>query len=188
MSTDQPSNLFPWALDAADLALLADYLQATRPGVAVEFGSGKTTPVLRRYAGHTLSLEHLPQWGEKTEQLCASQRENWFKRLRDREKRSAELRVVDIGEITSPVGPLPVYETTLPHQIDFALIDGPPKTIGRQGAMFQLYPSLLASSVVWLDDVNRPEETEILAFWQQHFPLSVHLISERIAEIRIVTQ
>lgn len=52
--------------------------------------------------------------------------------------------------------------------------------------MVQLFNSLTKDSVVWLDDVNRPEETEILAVWQQHFPLEVELMSDRIAQIRVV--
>lgn len=187
MSPQQHPNAFPWALNDEGLALLTCHLQTTRPNVALEFGSGKTTPIFRRFAGHTLSLEHLPEWGEKTAKLCEADRPNWWQRLTRPSQRTAELRIVSIGSIETPIGPLPVYDTTLPAAVDFALIDGPPKSIGRRGVMFQLFPSLTAQSVVWLDDVNRPEETEILALWEEHFPLTVKPISDRIAQIQIVS-
>jgi len=187
MPTDPKPNTFPWALDDEGLALLTRHLESTRPQIAVEFGSGKTTPILRSYASHTVSLEHLPEWGEKTEELCRLQRGSWLQQLFRRNRTSAELRIVEIGSIPTPVGPLAVYDTTLPDRVDFALVDGPPKSIGRRGVMFQLFASLTPESVVWLDDVNRPEETEILALWQEHFPLQVRPISDRIAEIRIIS-
>lgn len=80
-----------------------------------------------------------------------------------------------------------MYDATLPTRVDFALIDGPPKSIGRLGAMFQLFPSLNNDAIVWLDDVNRPEEIAVLDVWQQHFPLEVELVSERIAQIRVAS-
>jgi hypothetical protein len=187
MPTGRPADPFPWALNDEGLALLTNHLAAMRPDVAVEFGSGKTTPILRAYANYALSLEHLSEWAEKTEQLCRQKRGlNWRDRF-GKKRKTAELRVVTIGSQESPVGPLAVYDTQLPTQVDFALIDGPPKSIGRAGVMFQLFPSLTTDSVVWLDDMNRPEETEILALWQTYFPLDVRLLSERIAEIRVIS-
>jgi len=186
MPPEKTPNAFPWALDDEGLALLTRHLELTRPQVAVEFGSGKTTPIFRKYALHTVSLEHLADWAEKTEALCRSQRRLHWRNLVRRNRTSGELRVVNIGAIETPIGPLSVYDTQLPARVDFALIDGPPKSVGRSGVMFQLFPSLTSDSVVWLDDVNRPEEREILALWQEHFPLQVRMLSDRIAEIRIM--
>lgn len=187
MPKEPRANDFPWAIDEDGLGLLANHLRTTRPDVALEFGSGKSTPILRRYAAHTVSLEHLATWGAKTEELCRVERGRSWRNLFKRSRQTAELRLVEIGSISSPVGPLAVYDTPMPARVDFALIDGPPKSIGRGGVMFQLFPALTAESVVWLDDVNRPEETEILALWQKHFPLQVRPVSDRIAEIRILT-
>lgn len=187
MAKQHPTHSFPWALDDDGLALLAAHLDAMRPPVAVEFGSGKTTPLLRRYAGHTVSLEHLPEWAEKTKLLCREQRPRWWRRLGRSARNTGDLQLVDIVSIDTPVGRLPVYDATLPARVDFALIDGPPKSIGRLGAMFQLFPSLNNDAIVWLDDVNRPEEIAVLDVWQQHFPLEVELVSERIAQIRVAS-
>lgn len=162
---------FPWALNEDGLVLLDRRLAELRPRVAVEFGSGRSTPILRKYSGQTLSVEHLPEWAAKSEALCVGL--------------TGEIRIAEIGEIQTPAGPMPAYDTTLPDEVDFALIDGPPGVIGRGGVMFHLFDSLTSDSVVWLDDVDRNEERRILAMWREWFPIRVSEVSDRIAEIRV---
>ena len=51
---------------------------------------------------------------------------------------TGELRLCPLTEVDTPLGPLPFYATTLPDQIGFVLIDGPPGAIGRAGTLFAL--------------------------------------------------
>lgn len=163
---------FPWALNDGGLDLLDRRLRQLRPRVAVEFGSGKSTPILRKHSGHVLSLEHLPEWAEKAERLCV--------------EGNGEIRIAELGEIESPAGPLPVYRTELPEVVDFALIDGPPGVIGRGGTLFHLFGSLTSGSVVWLDDMDREGEQEILAMWMRWLPIRASEVNSHVTEIRVV--
>lgn len=153
-----------WALDPPSLRLLARRLDRLRPTLAVEAGSGKSTDVFARYAGHTISLEHHPTFAIETLQR--------FKRVTP-----VELRRCPIVPTETPGGIFPWYATTLPDGIEFALIDGPPgHAYGRQGAGFAILPHLADGGEVWLDDANREHEQACLALWGEHFDLTVEAV------------
>lgn len=159
-----------WVMSDADLAMLDERLAVIRPQLAVECGSGASTRLLRTHAGRVISLEHLERWAVDTEQHCA-------------DVAPGELVVASIVQVDTPAGPLPFYDVDLPYGIDFALIDGPPGSIGRSGTLFALWPHLTAGARVWLDDAERPDEVDAIRLWFRHLPIRVERLSARVVEI-----
>lgn len=159
-----------WVMSDTDLAMLDERLALSRPQLAVECGSGASTRLLRVHAARTISLEHLERWAVDTEQYCA-------------DVPNGELIVASIVDIDTPGGPLPFYDVDLPYGIDFALIDGPPGSIGRAGTLFGLWPHLSDKARVWLDDVDRGDEEAALRLWLKHLPIRAERLSARVVEI-----
>lgn len=141
-----------WALKPETLKALDRALAILQPRLIVEAGSGESTIVLNSHA-HTISLEHSDLYAQSTLRMC----------------RNADLRLCRITNYLTPEGLWPWYDETLPDGIDFALIDGPPSAIGRQAALFALWPHLSDKWEIWLDDYQREHEQECLKLWRRHF-------------------
>jgi hypothetical protein len=129
-----------WALPPVVLEALDARLSELKPRLAVETGSGESTRVLARHSDRVVSFEHIPEWAAHT-----------ARRLGD--VRNVSIMVAPIGVVNTPRGDLPWYEgQTVPHDIDFALIDGPPCKIGRGATGFLLLPNMAEGGEVWVDD------------------------------------
>lgn len=161
-----------WALTPSSLAVLGTLLHDLRPNLALEFGSGFSTVLLRRFCGRTISLEHHPKWWRTTAQMVATEIE--------------DLLLAPITEIKTPAGPLPTYDAVLPDGIDFVLIDGPPGAIGRAGTLFSVWPHLAADATIVLDDASRQAEQDIVNLWARHLPIEAEPLSQRLLAIRPV--
>lgn len=162
---DDPAVWTGWALDRWTAHELAAHLDRTRPATVLEAGSGVSTVLLAEYAArtgaHVTSLEHRPVYAAATAQ-----------RLRDRGLTDhVDLRLANLGQLDTPAGVFRWYDTPLPDKIDFALIDGPPGTVGRGGALFALCPSLTPDATVWLDDADRDGERAAVAAWTRWLPV-----------------
>lgn len=141
-----------WALKQETLEALDRALQILQPRLIVEAGSGESTRVLNAHAP-TISLEHSDLYAQTTLRLC----------------RNADIRLCRMTPLLTLDGVWPWYDEPLPDGIDFALIDGPPSAIGRQAALFALWPHLSKNWEIWLDDYQRAHEQECLALWRKHF-------------------
>lgn len=161
-----------WHLHASGLALLEEHVTAHPPRLAVEAGSGDTTLVLARHAERLVTLEHLPFHARAIEQ-----------RLTDAHL-TAEIRLTTIVHHSTPAGRLPWYAAPLPDGIDFALMDGPPESIGRTAGLFLLWPHLADDFEVWLDDTHRQAEKTALTLWAKYLPIMTEPIDGRLARIR----
>ena len=162
-----------WALPDDVLAALDRYLAVLKPTLTVEAGSGLSTAVLARHARTHIALEHLPEFGAVTRSQARHD--------------SLDLRVVDLVPYVTPAGTFRWYDTRLPDQIEFALIDGPPgRRVGREAAGFAIVPQLAEGGEIWLDDANCEHEQHCLALWTEHLPIVVaaHPQFERIVTIR----
>lgn len=159
-----------WKMEDESMERLAYRLDLLRPEVAVECGPGMSTAVLHRFCGWTVSLEHLPEWAERL-----------FSMIEPRIP--GEVRYAPLTEVETPEGPLPFYRTNLPPRVDFALIDGPPGSIGRRGTFHALWPHLADDFVVWLDDARRPGERQALEAWQRFYPIEVTRVDRWVVEI-----
>jgi hypothetical protein len=145
------------ALDKDSADLITEALRKYSPKNILEFGSGTSTAIFANYAEQTgakvTSLEHLEWAREKTLNLLGES------------SRYVDLRHAPIKGPESKA-----YQTTLPDNIDFVLIDGPPAYggvdhIGREQTFPQAYPHLADNWHIFVDDANREHEKSCLKLW-----------------------
>lgn len=160
-----------WALPDAALDALRERLAVLRPAVAVEAGSGRSTYVMAEHVGRLVTLEHERRFADRLVGLPGN----------------VDLRCVRLMSLSTTAGVFPWYDAALPDGIGFALIDGPPGSIGRGGALFALAPHLAEGAEVWLDDIDRPGEQAILAAWAEHLGAAwePHPTVPRLAVVRL---
>ncbi len=162
-----PLALGGWAIDAHFADVLLRTLVEARPRTVVECGSGSSTVLgaafmRERGEGHVFSLDHDPEFAEKTRQM-----------LRDRGLDGwATVVAAPLEEHASSERSMLWYgagfDTSLPESIDLLVVDGPPKHIGRESrypAVPLLLPRLSATATVLMDDGNRPDEVRIARRW-----------------------
>jgi len=160
-------------MSEGSLELLDKRLASLRPRLALECGSGRSTSVMRRHCDYVVSLEHLPRYASKTH--------------REQTQDNGQIVLAEIVERETEIGPVPFYNTLLPDGIEFALIDGPPSSIGRVGTMFALASHLSPGAIIWLDDRRREAEREAVDLWDEHLPIEVvGEVSGRVLELRYV--
>lgn len=120
-----------------------------------------------------IALEHDVEYAEKTTAMLAK---HGLSEL-------AEVRHAPITEVQLSGQSLPWYDPTACKdlfEIGVALIDGPPKAVGRQvryPAIPILRDQLVAGAVVLVDDVEREDEQAIVHRWLAEWP---ELTSERL--------
>jgi hypothetical protein len=169
MARYEPAGPLPpvtgWAMNPTGLMLLADHIERTRPSLVVECGSGTSTLwmslALRQTGrGRLVALEHLPEFAEQTRSLL------------DRHGLSewAEVRHVPLAQIATPRGEFAWYDIdpAALSGIGLLLVDGPPGMTGphaRYPALPVLGAGLLPDATIVLDDAERSDEREIVAWW-----------------------
>ena len=159
-----------WAASPDFLLYLARYALGEHPRTIMECSSGASTVVLARCcelngAGHVYSLEHDPEYAEKSRRLIAEQGlESWSTVI------DAPL-IEHPGMADTPWYSLDALPAPMPP-IDLLVIDGPPgmnTPLARYPALPLLHKYLSASATVFLDDAARPDEREIVKRWQAMF-------------------
>jgi hypothetical protein len=160
-----------WAASPDFLTEVSRHALSEKPATVVECSSGTSTIVLARCMqmngnGKVYSLEHDPVYAAKTtEQL-----------RRHGLTEYAEVILAPLQAMNLDGKPWQWYALEqLPErlQIDMLVIDGPPEASGplaRYPAGPALFPKLANGAAVFLDDANRPTETEILQRWRTEFP------------------
>ena len=157
-----------WAASPDFLRNIMVHARGARPGTVVECSSGISTIVLARCAqlngtGHVFSLEHAPEFAEKTRALLKRHGLQEFATVVD-----APLRA-----LTLPDWKGNWYSTdALPSDlsIDLLVIDGPPTStadLARYPAIPVLHKQLNAGGAIFLDDAIRPEEQQAVTRWQR---------------------
>lgn len=157
----------PWAMREESLQALDERLGELKPSLIVEVGSGQSTAILAKH-GRTISLEHMATFANATRRLAPS----------------AEVRHAPLKRFHTLAGSFRWYDTRLPTGIDFALIDGPPaERVGRQAALFALWPYLAPGWEIWLDDADRKHENMCLKMWHQFFPFQVVPVNKSVVRL-----
>jgi predicted O-methyltransferase YrrM len=160
-----------WALNPTGLLHVVSLIEQHRPGVIVELGSGTST-IWMGYAleqaggGRLVSLEHLPDFADRTRALVAIHGLDKLVEVRD-----APLRPIQLGETTSPWYALDTLVDL--SEIDLLFVDGPPGTAGpraRYPALQVLSDRLVDGAIVVLDDFSRADETTIVEQWCAEIP------------------
>jgi len=160
-----------WALNPTGLLQVVSLIEQHRPSMIVELGSGTST-IWMGYAleqaggGRLVSLEHLPDFADRTRILVDIHGLDKLVEVRD-----APLRPIQLGETTSPWYALDTL-VDLP-EIDLLFVDGPPGTAGpvaRYPALSVLSDRLADGAIVVLDDFRRADETTIVERWCAEIP------------------
>ena len=158
-----------WSAAPDFLKLIVEHCLEQRPQTIVECSSGLTSLVLARCCelngtGHLYSLENGADYAAKSR--AELQRHGLTK----------QATVLD--------APLQRYELSgtgyqwysrdgLPDTpIEMLVIDGPPGFLQRHSrypALPLLYDRLADGCVIFLDDAARPDEQEIVSWWQAHY-------------------
>ena len=142
-----------------------------RPQRILEAGSGLSTALLACYAELTgaevVALEHEPRFFRQTATL--------LDQLGLR--RALDLRLAPLGTVRRNGNGSSQWYRPLPEgQFDFVFVDGPPKRVGREGALFALADHLRPDGQLWLHDGHRQHEKECVAAWQRAFSFEARLV------------
>lgn len=153
-----------WKIDDESYALIKKWLEENKPRRILELGSGRTSALFSNYARKNgamfLSLEHLPYWFRHTKKFYKVRSGVYF----------VPLKKTKHGTF---------YAYPLPRDIDFVLIDGLPESIGRNAALYNIWPYLSKDFTIWLDDAHRDGEIKALENWQRDFKIKVTPASAR---------
>ena len=178
-----------WVASPDVLLILARHIRRFTPEVIVECGSGASTIVLARAAqlngrGRVVSIDHDAAFAESTREMLRD-----FGLADCAEVIFAPLRQVEVDGSSWEWYGLDAWPNAAP--IDLLFVDGPPgdapRPLARYPAGPMLFPWLSPDGAVFVDDTDRPGESEILKRWHAEFPQltqRVHLCEKGCYELR----
>ena len=187
--------LFSRSWAATPRFLLELYLEIRRkkPNFVLDLGSGMTTLItafaLRANGcGRVMAWDHLEEFAAMTRELLDSHGLSDVATVQHRQLVSVVIE--DDSFLWYEIG------DGVEELIDILVVDGPPRSSGTMARLpaLPLFKSRLSdTSVIFLDDVNRNDETLILEKWTEMLPGSVSEISKseaksQFAIIRCVAQ
>ncbi|BCJ42482.1 hypothetical protein GCM10010168_07760 [Actinoplanes ianthinogenes] len=154
-----------YALNPTDLLELLFLVRSRRPELVLELGSGTSTIwlgyVLEQTGGRLISLDHEPEYANRTRAALAAHGLTGVAEVRD-----APLAPVEVGERTFSWYDPAVLEDL--DGVDFLLVDGPPAAVGpdsRYPALPVVGPRLADRATIVFDDANRPDEQAAIEGW-----------------------
>ncbi len=160
-----------WAASPDFLRAAMELALERRPQVVVECSSGISTLVLARCAqingsGHVHSLEHDPEFADKTRELLRAEGLEGHATVHDAPLKPLQLPNWSADWYDSSVLPAGL-------RVDLLVVDGPPwfvSALPRYPAVPALRERLNPGAVVLLDDAARPEEQECVRRWRDEWP------------------
>jgi glycosyltransferase involved in cell wall biosynthesis/predicted O-methyltransferase YrrM len=182
LQTMQPlgGGYVPWtsfSLRPSALQTLMNEIDAYRPSLIVECGSGASTLMIcrllraRGYGGRLVSIENDNKWAAFIASLLEKEGLSDFGRvvlspLRDWDGKLAE-EPSDFAAAVRWYDPDDIIEAVGEDKIGLLFVDGPPgsKQLSRYPAVPELRELLADDAVIMLDDSNRPAEAETARQW-----------------------
>jgi hypothetical protein len=169
-----------WVLPRPTAKALVARLRVRAPRLVLEAGSGVSTLILAGYArdhdATVVSLEHDPRYARQTAKLL------------DRHGLGGVVTLCLAPLRRHPSGRGPWYACPLPDGIEFAIIDGPPKSVGgRAAALPALLPHLARVWELWMDDGNRKSEKDAAAAWARDHGVHVEHVPIGRGIIRVTS-
>ncbi|TKD52913.1 class I SAM-dependent methyltransferase [Sphingomonas baiyangensis] len=165
LPTDALPNLGSWKADTGFLTLIVDRIEAMRPQVVVELGSGASSLIVAK----ALALNgggRLTSCDQHADFVSATR--EWL----GEHGVDADMRATPL--VAAPGGWPGIWydHGRLPERIDMLVIDGPPWTIHPyvRGAAETLFDRLPVGGTVLLDDAARPGERIVAARWRKRWP------------------
>lgn len=158
-----------WAGSPDFLLALAERVFADKPETVMECSSGVSTLVIARClqlkgAGHVYSLEHDPEFGERTRTLLNKHGLADWATVLDAPLQTRHTATPWYAEEAIPAGLPP---------IDMLVVDGPPTAVAplaRFPALPRLMPRLAKKPVVIVDDADRGDEARMVKLWALSYP------------------
>jgi predicted O-methyltransferase YrrM len=154
-----------WKADVGLLTLLVDHIEAQRPKLVVEFGTGASTLVLARAlkkwgGGRLISFDQHADFIAATGAWLA---DHGLK---------ADLHAVPLRPSPGGWPGLWYDHGPLPDGIELMLVDGPPWSIHpfTRGAAASLFGHIAPGGTVVLDDAARPGERIVARRWSKAYP------------------
>jgi predicted O-methyltransferase YrrM len=154
-----------WAMNATGLLQLVSLLNAKRPKVVLELGSGTSTVwiayAIERIGGRLVSVDHDHGYAERTRWLLGTHGLAGV----------AEVRDAPLCTLTLDGDGYQWYDVAAIEDvadIDLLLVDGPPGAVGhdaRYPALRVLERRLSPVATVVLDDADRPDEQHAIERW-----------------------
>lgn len=158
-----------WAGSLDFLLATAEQILSRKPLTVMECSSGVSTIVVARClqlnnVGHVYSLEHAPEFADKTRRILEKYRLTQWATVLD-----APLQTINTDT--------PWYdEDVMPEDlglIDMLIVDGPPmstSSLSRYPALPRLMPRMANQFLILVDDANREDEIEMIKRWRIPFP------------------
>ena len=176
-----------WALDPEASKFLGSLVRDMRPHNCLEFGSGYSSCIIsyeleRAGHGELDSIDHSILWSKKAAEMAStfgvSSRIRFHSLPLIMKYKHYPSIFYDIKKNNDLK---PVY--------DLVLVDGPPHTIGRDGALFEIYDCLRVGGYIIADDARSGHMGSTLSRWRKIFPGSISIrvfpeIGKGIALIR----
>lgn len=164
----------PWSTSAIQPAAMMNVINEVlinQRRTVVEFGCGISTLYLARVlsdeGGHLISFEDNPEWANHVRSLLA----------RHGLSRNVTLVPAPLGSSGRALNDLQWYDEKIVEselagiEVDLALVDGPPayqkiKRLARYPAFPAIASRLAPRCAIFLDDIGRSGEQEVLARWK----------------------
>ena len=161
-----------WSISGDCARRLVELILTNHFDSVIEVGSGLSTLLIaqalevRGGNGRCIALEHEKSWIDRSNQVLAEHGVSnraviVHAPLVDTEIRGENFPWYDLSEVE------------LPDQIGMLFIDGPPKatgTLARYPALPLMIERLGSTSVVLMDDADRPDERAVTERWKAEFP------------------
>ena len=170
----QPMSRLPllggWALSPTGTLDVVNAIARQRPETVIECGSGTSTlwmamAVRDNGRGHIFALEHDPAFADETRSSLA------------KHSLSEYATVIDAPIVENDISGRRIEwydlrEVREVQNVDMLVIDGPPEALGslRGGAITLLSSRLSDGAHVFLDDVNRRSEQQLIRDWLAQYP------------------
>lgn len=142
----------PWILPPASCEFLAEVARLLPPSsTAFEFGSGRSTHVLRRVCAGLTSIEDSVDWLEQTEKLegAVPKRSADFTSVIPLRKKWNRLRLIESFDVS--VHPEILRQL---RRARLVLVDSPPNPAKREHALYLALRHTPASAVIIVDDLE----------------------------------
>ena len=156
-----------FALNPTDLLELIHLLRIRGPRLVVELGSGTSSVwiayALEQTGGRLISLDHDPEYAQRTRALLAAHGLSGV----------AEVREAALSPLTIDGKTFQWYDVTALadlREIDLLVVDGPPEATGpdaRYPALHVLEQKLADTATIVFDDANRHDEQAALRRWTE---------------------
>lgn len=172
-----------WPTSPDFLLRLHSWILKNQPKLVVETGSGASTLVIadalrQNGKGKLISLEHLQEYADKTQETLADEALTPWVELRVGALKPWKEEHLNPKDAEKPSRWYPLNLEGI-ENIDLLVVDGPPGNTclyARYPALPAFFERLAPTAEVWMDDANRQEEKEISEEWAKRYGFELEFV------------